>query len=261
MHTALKRISVFCLSIVIFFTYLEVWKAIQIEMAISDLYITKHVCQYTPHKSIIIFVDKRAQKSLSEYDISIPDLIQHANKVFREHDLPMRYNAGMVQIREWDSYSRECQFFNAEFINERECFVRELGPRVGLERQTSDPDVIVFLTGVSFEDFSGKTFWNVEHGNGTIILNLGSHINIYKDNESLNRNARKYFLRCFAHLLIHEQGHLYGLDHVQDRFSIMNENASNLGDHRVRFDKDSLKKLNIAHSLLQIYKKTYCSAP
>ncbi|MBU6141634.1 hypothetical protein KGO95_00760 [Patescibacteria group bacterium] len=214
-------------------------RTIRYEAALSDLYITKSACAYSDQKTVTVFLDQRATKELHTLGIAPTDLVIEANRVFAENKLPFRYDISRLRLESWDSSRSECKFFNAGFTNEQGCFVDELRPRYVRERKISDPDVLVFITATGAQDLSGKAYFNTTQGNGTIVMNIGMAPNRFLDRPRTNAVARRFFTRRFAQLLLHEQGHLYGLPHSPMPYSIMKANLDYLGGPKVQFDERS----------------------
>ncbi len=235
-------------------------KVIRYQSALSSLYITKDACKYSPRKSVTVFLDDRAQKELRGLHITASDIIAEANKIFAENKLPFRY-ADNRKIRTWNTEGADCKFSNAGFLNERRCFINEMRPRYRAEQKNSDPDVLTFITATGINDMSGKSYWNIAQGNGTIVLNLGMEKKVYDPNTKLGRVARNFFMRRFAQMLIHEQAHLYGAPHVSDGNSIMKANTDNLGSHKVRFDQASMEILISRNKELNIRRNTCAAQP
>ncbi len=218
-----------------------VWlvRIIRYEAALSDLYITKSACTYSDQKTVMVFLDARAAKELHELGIAPTALMVEANRVFAENKLPFRYDISRLRFRSWDSSRGECKFFNAGFTDEQGCFMDELHPRYRQERSSSDPDVVVFITATGAQDLSGKAYFNTAQGNGTIVMNIGSAPNRFLRSPRTNAVARRFFTRRFAQLMLHEQGHLYGLPHSPEVYSIMKANLDYLGGPKTRFDPRS----------------------
>lgn len=221
---------------------LSVWliRVIRYQVALSSLYITKNPCVYRAEKSVIIFLDSRAQRTLRKLHVTAGDITSEANRILSDHKLPFRYNLRKLKIRSWNTDNPDCKFLNARFADEAACFINEMRPRYKNERKDDDPDVLVFITATGINEMSGKSYWKVPQGNGTIVLNLGTDLKSYDSDEKLSRVARKFFIRRFAHLLIHEQAHLYGAVHSVESYSIMKANLDMLGNHRVSFDEKSM---------------------
>lgn len=224
---------------------LSIWliKLIRYQVALSSLYISKNPCSYSPEKSAVIFLDDRAQKTLLKLHMVAPDIAAEANRIFADHNLPFRYSIGNLKIRKWNSDDPDCRFLDARFADEASCFINEMRPLYKNEKKTGNPDILIFITASGINEMSGKSYWKVPQGNGTIVLNLGIDLKSYDSDEKLSGIAKKFFLRRFAHLLIHEQAHLYGADHSAEPYSIMKANLDMLGNHRVNFDGKSIGTL------------------
>lgn len=254
-----RKVFTVILGVLIGCIYFTVYKKIQDERALNKLYIHKDICQYSHNKRIIIFIDQRAKKSLRQYKISSKNILVSANEILAKEKLPIRYGIASLQIREWDSSALECHFIGAEFSDKRKCFLNEIVPRVEKEKQTGDPDVILFLTSFGKDDASGWTFWNTADGNGTIVLNVG----IAKPEEfskNILGKVKLFYIRCFARILLHEQCHLYGLEHSNDNFDIMHSELANVWRPEVKFNENSREQLISADKKMTENKKQKCSA-
>lgn len=232
---------------------LSIWlvKVVRYQVALSHLYmISKNPCAYTPEKSVIIFLDGRSQKSIRKFGLKAEDIAGEANGIFKSHGLPFRYNLKELKIRSWNTDNLDCRFTD-DFSDTAGCFLSELMPEYEQERRYADPDVLIFMTATEVTGESGRAYHKFSQGDGTIVLNLGVNLKSYDSDGKLKDVARKFFLRRFAQLLVHEQAHLYGIsesEHSSETYSIMRKNTDTLGDRRVRFDAKSLNILegNIA---------------
>lgn len=218
-------------------------KVIRYQIALSSLYIAKNPCAYRAEKSAVIFLDERAQKTLRKFRIKSTDIALEANRILSDQRLPFRYDLRNLRVRTWNTDNPDCKFLDAKFTDEAACFINEMRPRYRKEKGLSDPDVLVFITANGVNEMSGKSYWKTPQGNGTIVLNLGSDLNSYDSDEKLSKVAKKFFIRRFAQLLIHEQSHLFGADHSAEEYSIMKANLDMLGDRRVGFDRKSIDLL------------------
>jgi len=240
---------------------MSIWliKVIRYQIALSSLYISKNPCTYSAEKTLVIFLDARSQKTLRKLHIKSADIVAEANRIFSDHNLPFRYGMRNLKIRTWNTDNPACKFLAAKFADEASCFIDEMRSRHKKEKKLGNPDVLVFITATGINEMSGKSFWKAPQGNGTIVLNLGIDLNSYDSNARLSGVAQKFFTRRFAHLLIHEQAHLFGAPHSPEAYSIMKINLDMLGSHRVRFDGKSLEIL-IRRNIKLNKAKNQCAA-
>lgn len=248
---------------VLLFSGLFIWglKLLKYQLVLSSLnIINKGPCDSTHEKSVIIFLDERAKRSMRRYRVTATKIIAETNGIFAEHGLPNRYDLKNLKLRSWSTESKDC-IFRDDFPDKTTCFSNEMMPRYLEERKSGDPDVVIFITATGDSDVSGIAYWNRKNSNGTgsITLNLGVDLKSYDSDEKLKEVARKFFLRRFAHLSAHEQAHLYDLDHSSGTYSIMNAYSSSLGDRRVKFNKESLNALTERNSELREIKNK-CAA-
>ncbi len=211
--------------------------------SISGLYIEKPPCGYRSEKNLIIFMDDRAVRSLKRFRININSILLKANEVWKENGIRVRYGAGSVRFRSWDTFSEECRFRDAKFSDESRCLANEMGPKSASVRKQYDPDILIFITASGIEDMSGKSFWKAGQGNGTIVLNLGINLNKYDSDERVRGVANNFYRKRFAQLLVHENAHLYGIPHSSESNSIMKNNIDGLGGHKMRIDRESKQAL------------------
>ncbi|GEM_PF-3787636 len=254
-----KRIKILILMLL---TGILIWR-IEIarrDLAISVLYVSKNPCEYKPSKRSVIFLDDRAQKALLELKITPEEILKETNRIFSEHRLPMRYDIRSMKLRAWNTETGDCKFIDNRFLDENKCFSREMAPKAGNLRTLYDPDQFIFLTATGIDYMSGRSLNVSAHGNGTIILNLGLNQKKYDSDERVRRVARKFFMRRFAHLVIHEYSHLYDAEHSDEPYSIMNSNLSDLGSHRVKLDPVSRKKLMAEYGKLMKNLTKSCAA-
>ena len=237
---------------------LQLYFVIQRERLLSHLYISKNNCEYHASKSIVIFIDNRTQDTLSKYGIELKDILKTANQEFKKYKLLIRYDIDSFKKRKWDSESSECLFLNAKFSKEQDCLENEVAPKVKLERRITNPDVIIFLTALSFYDISGKSFWIKPAGNGTIVINLGAYPYKLQSDNRPKSSAKIITLRS-AQLIIHENLHLYGVEHSTETYSIMKSNLDYLGDRRIHLDTTSFQSWKAADDKLQSLRES-CAA-
>lgn len=235
-------------------------KLVQHQITLSNLnIIEKNPCSYNPEKSVIIFLDDRAQKSLRRFRVTVTKILTETNEVFAEHGLPNRYNLKNLKIRSWSTEKKDC-IFRDTFPDETTCFLNEMMPRYRTERKHSNPDVVIFMTATGISDVSGVAYWKKRDGNGSIILNIGVDLKSYDSDKRIREVAKRFFLRRFAHLSTHEQTHLYGVAHSTDNArSIMYPFSNAFGDRRVKFDKQSLHILTEREKELD-KKRSQCAA-
>lgn len=229
------------LLLLIFGIYFKVYIVIQQERAINSFYIIKNLCTYSPHKNIVFFTDERSMEALKSLGISVRDILEYTNKQYLHYKLPIRFNNNLVHIRKWQHKDTSCAFLDGSFINQRQCIVNELGPKISAVREIYDPDVIVFLTS-SNSGVYAKSFWRdgYQHGNGVIVINLGYNSDLYKDKPPLF--LKKAFIMGLSQILLHELGHLYGLDDFGNSYSIMSSEIM-FGSPKMKFHPHSLNEL------------------
>lgn len=253
-----RKTVLLILSIIIGGIAFWLYRILTYQLALNQLNIVKDSCEFNSHKSITFFIDKRAQKTLNEYEITTSQMLEYASEFFNAHDLPLEYAKNNVRVEEWPD--NQCQFSNAEFQNDYYCIVKQIAPLVKKAKTINNPDIVVFLTGLKTDDLSGKSFYREQQGNGTLILNLGSPINFYKSDSRLYKAAKKFFRRRFTQLLIHESSHLYDLGHSDDPNSVMKINLDSLGSEKIKFDSESIKQLRKSLKKINTEKET-CTAP
>ncbi len=239
----------------------SVWliKTVRYQSALSGMYIAKSHCDYSSKKAVIVFLDDKSVKALREFRATIDGILKEADKTFADAGIEIRYDVKKLKLRSWNTDSDKCKFYDAKFADEKWCFVNEMNPAAGSSRKIYDPDVLIFITASGVGNISGKSFWKIEQGNGTIVLNLGSTLTDYGTSEKLKASAKRFYQKKFGQLLAHEQAHLYGVPHSPKQFSIMNESLDALGGHRAELDGNSVRILRERNSRLEEAKKS-CAA-
>lgn len=216
-------------------------KTVRRQKAISQIYAAKNICGYKSKKSLIIFLDDRSVAAMKKFGITSGDILAEANAMLEAQKIDVGYDIANAKIRTWNSDPEACVFSDANFSDENACFLEEISPRIRKEKKKYNPDLFVFVTANGVGSLSGKSYWKKDHGNGTIVMNLGIDLNSYDSDRKLKAVARKFFRKKFAQLLIHEHAHTYGVPHSSVPFSIMQSGLNELGSHRAKFDRKSVR--------------------
>ena len=186
-------------------------------------------------KTVTVFIDKEAESDLRFLNIKIEYVLELVNLTFSSQNIDFRYDVKNLKIKEWNR--GHDSFLNNEYHPDQ-YKIKLLHSADETKRTLRDnSEVGIFLTGGQWVG-NGQTslgwrvfFWS-NYGRG--VMWAGTAL---VSDEHIDREKKIYAL---AQVIAHEQGHLFGLEHVSDVNSLMHPNSSSGGG---RLDNYSKKKL------------------
>ncbi|MDO8429883.1 MAG: hypothetical protein Q7S73_00775 [bacterium] len=203
-------------------------------MNLSELSFVQKVL--LPFKKPTIFIDELAKKDLASYRITPKEVLEGVNAIYKENGINFAYLLNDLEIREWryrDSWWDKFRFLMVRLKDSGICgvFIKDflLNKLGNIHKTNLSLGVVVIGFSGCVNYGSGQAYLG-KYGNGPYII--GTRTDFTKE--------RFEYLKMLAHNCAHEQGHLYGLLHVDDKEFIMHAYSDFCN---TKFDEISKKKL------------------
>ena len=182
--------------------------------------------QHLVTKKVSILVDDWSKKEWQLLSLDITQILDRANQKLAEQNLPLRYDLNLRDLKIDGHWYRPDRPPYQLFQNDVESFYNAVSPEVKRTIFNGDSDVVIiftkalpFLNGRAFpdklmvlEEFHRKSFYefsrstsSVKDGRGIIFIGLSVRSSDLVDPH--------HFTTYLHQVILHEQGHLYGLEH------------------------------------------------
>lgn len=209
-----------------------------------------------PKKQLVVLFDgKDVNKRLESYNITLEEIVKNTNDVFSIANLLISYDPTSVKRRYIKLDSQLAKIHPFEGLEDRLFWKEEV--RVSMNKFDFADRILNTVTLVLTDKIKlGNGFiykWS-SNGDGTIIMGTGlnplfeSKIGVIECGfiGCFPRSAKLTYLRVLSGTLAHEQGHLYGIYHSDDKNSIMYPYTNYQTENYVVFDDSSAQELHRA---------------
>lgn len=201
-------------------------------------------------KTVQVFLNPDSEKQLRDARLDIAYVLELVNLNLAVQGIDLRYDLKTLKIRKWNYKMKDFP------IKDRLSDIRMVLLKYSEKNYKSaraDSDIRIFITGDLSANVGqvakiSRNFWKFRsNGRGDMLVgNLNDFDN--------SVGARDSYISALATTILHEQGHLFGLRHVNKKGTLMYKEDST---GKILFlDEDSKSRLK---KILANQKK--CSAP
>ncbi len=204
-------------------------------------------------KTVTVYMDEGAENNFKTARMDVGYVLELVNLNFASQGIDFRYDLRSLKIKKWTYKSADLPK-GKDVAGIRYGLYKLQKMKIGFEDDKSDvhifiTDIIRVGSGLASE---GWKFWRFgSRGKGSMLVGNSPFFLNFIGYDGWDRDA---YLATVASTVAHEQGHLYGLKHVENFESLMNRG----GEYGKSLLLDGYSK-NKLHDILSIEEK--CAAP